>query len=319
MPIRSVSVNNSRLTEGLVYPFQVLKKVELDHLEHYWVMQDPMGYKILVPAAFYQRYGFKPGMVANCRVDKINCNGKMFLEPLHPYYKEGAYYPFRVVAAGQRRNILDEQEYHIEVKDVFEDSWLVVSHHQFHAEPGQQVSCLVERIKKGKLFLRLRQEQQPYSSLVTGQWYSFRILDVRRNPQDRQQYYILEGPDQKKHLLKKRYYLHYGLHKDQIIQCRVDKFSAEGYFLLEPQHPVYQAGQEYEFKAIRLEELVFSDGFRQKVLVLDDVFNEEVKVQVPESLVPLIEKMSHIRARVNRIRKSRPELELVLPDDKPIS
>ncbi len=319
MPIRSVSVNNSRLTEGLVYPFQVLKKVELDPLDHYWIMQDPMGYKILIPAAFYLRYGFQPGRVVNCRVDKINCNGKMFLEPLHPYYKEGKAYSFTGVSSGQTRNLLDEPEYRIEVKDVFGDSWQVVSHHQFHAAEGQPIVCLVERIKKGKLFLRLPQEQQPYSSLVTGQWYSFRILDVRKNPQDQQAYYILEGPDHKKHLLKKRYYLHYGLHKDKVIQCRVDKFSAEGYFLLEPQHPVYQTGQEYEFRIIRLEELVFSDGFRQQVLVLNDVFNEEVKVNVPEALVPLLEKRTHIRAMVKRIRKSRPELELVPLDDPPSS
>lgn len=317
MTIRSVSVNNSRLTEGLVYPFRILKKIELDQQDHYWVMQDPMGYKILVPAGFYRHYGFEPGREVNCRVDKINCNGKMFLEPLHPHYQEGEVYPFTVISCANSRNILDEPEYHVEVKDVFGDSRQVVSHSCIEVMPGQQVMCLVERIKKGRLFLRLQEEPQSFSSLQTGQWYPFRIVDLRMNPQDRQQYYILEGPDHKKHLLKKRYYLHYGLHKDQTIKCRVDKFSAEGYFLLEPQHPVYETGQEYDFRIIRLEELVFSDGFRQKVLVLNDVFKEEVKVQVPDSLVPFLEKKTHVRALVKRIRKSRPELELLASDFAP--
>lgn len=317
MTIRSVAVNNSRLAEGQVYLFRILKKIELDQQDSFWVMQDPMGYKILVPAAFYRQYGFEPGRMVQCRVDKINCNGKMFLEPLHPHYKEGCDYPFEVLAGGQYQNILDESGYYIQVKDVFGHTWQVNSQKSIEAAPGKQVMCKVERIKKGKLYLRLQEEKQPASSLEIGQWFSFRIIDIRKNPGDGQQYFILEGPGHRRHLLKKRYYLHYGLHKGQIISCRVDKFTAEGYYLLEPQHPVYENGKEYEFRVRGLEELVFSDGFRQKVLVLDDVFGEEVKVQVPDSLIPVLEEKTLVRARVQRIRKSRPELELLVEENAP--
>jgi hypothetical protein len=314
MSIRSVNVSNSRLTEGHTFPFRILKEVELSPGDAYFVMQDPMGYKILMPAGFYRDYGFAPGQVIQCRVDKINCNGQMFLEPKHPHYNEGEVYDFPVVSAGQRSNLLDEPETFFKVRDVLGRQWEVRSPRKDLPEPLPKViPCLLERIKKGRLFLRLKGEGYSTSTLRLGEWYAFSIEDERFNPDDRHSYFILSGPDGQKHLLKKKYYIHYGFHPGKNITCRVEKFSSEGYFILEPEHPCYVPGREYDFRIGRMEELVFSDGFRQKVLVLFDCFDEEVKVHVDDAMLPMLEGLRQVKALVLRIRKSRPELELSFP------
>ncbi len=92
MAVKKINIPNARLTEGQWYTFRILKVVSLGEDEGWFVMQDPNGYKILLPKGFYEDYGFAPGQSVSCRVDKINCNGRMFLEPGHPHYKEGEVY-----------------------------------------------------------------------------------------------------------------------------------------------------------------------------------------------------------------------------------
>ncbi len=311
MRIRNLTVSNSRLTEGEYYPFSIIKKMEMGR-ESYYVMQDPLGYKILMPANFYTHYGFKPGQTITCRVDKINCNGRMYLEPMHPFYKEGEVYDFKVSDKGVRINILDEQEYFLLIKDVFDQQWTVkVYSEQVIDHTSGKIRCRVERIKKGKLFLGLESDKPLHEGLATGKRYSFTIIGERINPQDKLAYYVLKDQQGNKHLLKKKYYTHYGLKKGLEIVCRVDKFTSDGYFFLEPENPWYKEGEVYEFKILELQKLNFSDGSLQNVLVLDDPHSEEIKVFIEPEQVEQLKERKTVLCRINKIRKSRLELEII--------
>ena len=311
MPFRSVNIPNSRLTEGQTYPFRILKSVSLGPEDNWFVMQDPLGYKILMPKGFYEDYGFEAGQVIRCRVDKINCNGRMFLEPHHPFYAEGNVYHFEVVGKAKQQNILGEDEWLFRVKDRIGKLWDVRtwSRKLWESDP-KVLPCLLERIKKGKLFLRIEGDHLSKPLLKTGKKYPFTIVDEKINPRDGFSYFILLDEQVHKHLLKKKYYTHYRLKKGMRIQCRVDKFTSEGFFFLEPEHPCYQEGKRYNFKVHRLEELVFSDGFRQKVLVLLDCFDEEVKVHVEDQQAEMLGERESVSCHVDRIRKSRLELKI---------
>lgn len=312
MRITKINIPNARLTEGRWYNFRILKVVSLGQDEDWFVMQDPNGYKILLPKRFYADYGFKPGQSVSCRVDKINCNGRMFLEPEHPHYQEGETYDFKLDSKGHRKNIINQDEHFFMVMDVFHNTWKVRTYNtSLWENPPTYISCKVKRIKKGKLFLIVSGEEVKHPDLEPGMSYSFTIVDELHNPDDGQRYYILEDATGSKHLIRKKYYHHYGFRKGQQITCRVDKFASEGYYLLEPEHPCYKPGSIYSFQVDRVEELVFTDGFTQKVLVLTDCFGEEVKVFTDEKASKYYQDKDQARARVQRIRKSRLELELV--------
>ncbi len=317
MQIQSVRIDNARLSEGSVYPFRVLKTVSLGPGDDWFVLQDPQGYKILLPEVFYKDYGFAPGDLINCRVDKVNCNGKVYLEPEHPHYREGEAYPFLVHCKGQRKDILGADEFYFMVKDVFNKQWKVRIHSKrLWDNPPKSINCRLQRIKKGILYLQYERDDNKADYLEIGKIYDFTIIDEKTDPGSGKSYFILKDESDRKHLLNKKYYREYGFSKGSHIQCLVEKQAAEGYYILEPAHPCYETGKKYKFPVDRLEEMVFTDGFKQKVLVLRDCFGLEIKVNIDEHLVKLFGEKRYIWARLRKIRKSR--LELEISEEQPI-
>lgn len=310
--MRSVHIPNSKLTEGKTYPFLYLKNIALEPGNEYMVMQEPRGYKILVPFGFYKEYGFQTGQTILCRVDKINCNGRMFLEPQHPTYEEGKLYNFELLCKGHIIGITGEDEWYFMVRDVLGQNRKVhTGQKDLWKNPPKSINCLIQRIKKGKLFLIPEGEEYAHPGLEKDKVYPFEVVDEKRHPDDGHTYFILKDPGGNKHLLKTKYYRAYGIKKGSKINCRADKFTSGGYFFLEPEHPCYRPGDTYELPVSRMEELVFTDGFRQKVVILKDCLGEEVKVHIDDSQAKILKDVDHLQAKVVRIRKSRLEVELV--------
>lgn len=311
MQIQSVRIDNAKLTEGSVYQFRVLKTVSLAPEDDWFVLEDPQGYKILLPEFFYKDYGFAPGDLINCRVDKVNCNGKVFLEPEHPHYREGEAYPFLVHCKGQRKDILGADEFYFMVTDVFNKQWKVRIHSKsLWNDPPKSIKCRLKRIKKGMLYLQYEHDDDKTGYLEIGKIYDFSIIDEKTDPESGKSFFILKDENGLKHLLNKKYYRQYGFHTGAHIQCLVEKLAAEGFYLLEPAHPCYERGKKYEFPVDRMEEIHFTDGFKQNVLVVRDCFGEEVKVNLNDHLVKLFGEKRYIQARLRKVRKSRLELEM---------
>ncbi len=311
MAIKTVYIPNSRLTEGETYTFTILKTVSLTPDEAYFVMRDPLGYKMMMPKKYYVRYGFEDGQQIQCRVDKVNCNGRMFLEPQHPHYIEGHAYPFEVLSAGSHENILNQTEKYLVVKDALGYEWTVNTRKDdlIKKSPGT-IRCLVKRIKKGKLYLYIEGETIESPHLLPGQTQIFQVIGEYYEATDGLSYFVIEDTFGGRHKLSKKYFFHYDISINTAIRCRVMHLSPDGSYALEPEHPCYKIGNEYRFAVDRIEELVFSDWFRQKVLVLNDCFGEEVKVHVDDHVVVQLMQSPTISARVKDIYKSRLELEL---------
>ncbi len=312
MEFRPVKIQNSLLTEGASYPFRLLGKMELGRDERYFVLRDPLGYKMLMPAGYYESYGFKQGQEIICRVDKINCNGRMFLEPQNPWYREGEVYDFEVISYGQRVDIAGNRDWYFVVRDLGGRRWQVKCplSETFFSLP-EKVACRIERIKKGKLYLQTDEPLPKIPALKDGEIYPFLVVDEKVNPDDGFSYFILEDSSKKRFLLRKKYYGNYRLRKGIKISCRVDGYMPGGYPFLEPEHPFYQVGLVYDFPVDRLEEYVFSDGTRQKVVILKDQLSEEIKVRVTEELANRWGSFKKLQCKVLKIRKSRLEVEIL--------
>ncbi len=308
MIINTVKINNSKLTPGKYYQFEVIKTFELDKNEKYFVLKDPLGYKVLLPYEHYANYGLKPGEKKSCRVDKINCKGKMFLEPEHPFYKEGKIYPFRFVESKERTNFYDEKEYIIVVSDIFENKWDVKTSPGNNRTDSQQVDCYVDKIKKGKLFLHKAGDESTPHRLVPGDYQEFVIINEKTNPENKKRFFILADKNNNKHLLEKRFYLNYRLKPGRKITCRVDRLSSEGYYYLEPLHPYYKIEKIYKFPVKRVDKLEFSNNKHQYILILEDIFGDEIKVDLGENIESLPNNKEFMEFKIKDFHRGKPVL-----------
>jgi hypothetical protein len=146
---------NSRniiLIEGEWFPFRIHNIVQLQDNEWYYVLLDINGLKHFIPAEYYKNYGFKIGDEITCKIDRINCTGRLFLEPKHPYYNEGEIYTFEVISI---LNIGDEGM--LIVKEFFGNCIEVplCGNKNIDVNAEKSARCIVRNIKKGKPILEI--------------------------------------------------------------------------------------------------------------------------------------------------------------------
>ena len=143
---------NIALAEGCWYPFRVHKLVQLQDDARYYVLEDVNGLKHFLPAENFQGYGINPGDEISCKIDKINCTGRIYLEPRHPYYSEGKIYDFEIVKISN--SVIGSM---VVVKEIGGNllEILLESRMEEVLKAKNWVRCRVNSIKKGTLFLEL--------------------------------------------------------------------------------------------------------------------------------------------------------------------
>ncbi|MEI6059733.1 MAG: hypothetical protein WCR72_03440 [Bacteroidota bacterium] len=135
------------LSEGQWYPFRIHNLMQLQDDAWYYVLVDINGLKHFMPASYYENYGFATGGLINCKIDRINCTGRIFLEPEHPFYKEGEIYLFDILG------FADPSDPHILIVREMNGAGidLPLSRKEIkQLETREKLSCLVKSIKKGK-------------------------------------------------------------------------------------------------------------------------------------------------------------------------
>jgi hypothetical protein len=137
-----------KLTEGEVYAFTFEKLITLSDGEDYMVMEDPFGIRHMIMYKYYMNYGLKPGTTVHCMVDKINCTGRVFLEPEHPVYKPGKKFLFEFIRIQPCADLSERSE--IVVRDIFGNE---ITTEFNNGNVPRQISgglyCQVEGFKKG--------------------------------------------------------------------------------------------------------------------------------------------------------------------------
>jgi len=140
------------LTEGAWFPFRIHKLVQLQDEEWYYILEDMNGLRHFIYAENYKYYGFKPGDEISCKIDKINCTGRLFLEPRHPHYNAGEIYSFDLVKCSG-----EDTEKTLTVREISgkEIEVLLFGNRNIDICGVKKVRCIVKSIKKGILFLEI--------------------------------------------------------------------------------------------------------------------------------------------------------------------
>lgn len=145
--------NKKKLTEGEAYAFRFVKLVNLSDGEDYMVLEDPFEIRHMITYSFYRKYNLQPGTEIICRVDKINCTGRVFLEPEHPHYKIGTRCDCELLRIEKSQN--DEKSFCLIVQDIFGNEVIMeVSDEIKDNLLNGQINCLVEGVKRGVPVLR---------------------------------------------------------------------------------------------------------------------------------------------------------------------
>lgn len=270
--------NQYKFTEGDVHLFKIIGFTEIPGSEEsFFILENPFGGKHLLKSIHYKQYNLKVGDTINCMIDKINCSGKIYLEPENPYYKQGKIYEFEVVRIIDQTNSVGENEKVILVKDSLgRENRCSLPDNISSSQIEQKIKCKVVRIKKGVLYLIHPEMESTKKLLQVGKIYSFTVKEIKNL--DGIDYYILNDDFNNSYSLKTDMYKQYNLCIGRQVNCTVTKFNTDGHLKIEPEHPYYKVGRTYAFKFLRIENdnnLLDKDS---KVIIVLDVYGIETKV-----------------------------------------
>ncbi len=143
------------LGPGKYYKLEIIKTIEAVHGELWYVGKDCNGLRHLIPVSIYGKYGIEPGNVIYCRLDWINCQGRFFFEPRHPYYSEGETYSFELL--GLQNCEEGSKTCYAMVRDIFgqELKTLPFNCSGIVSGKAKSLTCKVVRIKKAVPYLEV--------------------------------------------------------------------------------------------------------------------------------------------------------------------
>jgi hypothetical protein len=296
-----------KLTEGNTYLFTIRRIIEMPpEGEAHYVVESEFGSKHLIPKQFYGHYNLMPGQSLRCRIDKINCSGKIYLEPEHPGCKPGDLLNFSVIGKESVVNSFGEKETLL----LLNDPWKQLTHlnilgHEALAEK-EILACRVERIKKGKLLVSYPGIHQPDPLPPNSGALEFTLKGIITLSENFE-FYTLDR-DGERHYLRTKYYAQYGFEKGSKINCRILGEPVLYAHYLEPVHPYYEPKKEYWFEFIRVEYTKSIDGESEYNLIIKDLLGHEygLPFKGPEPRWP-----ARVKAFVKEIRMSKCILDLV--------
>jgi hypothetical protein len=147
------------LLEGNTFRFKVEKKITLPD-EEYFILLAEYDSKYLLPVKYYFEYNIKIGQEIICSIDKVNCNGKVFLEPKHPIYTKGDKDIFTIVGTEEREKHKTKEKYQV-INVIGDKTRRATIIENLTLKPYSQdnkVFCEVIKIKKGELLLKFISE-----------------------------------------------------------------------------------------------------------------------------------------------------------------
>ena len=249
----------------------------------------PNGIKITLSYKNYGHYKFRIGQRLFGKIDKINCSGKIYFEPDHPFYIVGKRSGFEVVEISTEQLPNGIVENRVVVQDRFKQNIELVCHKQY--SKGQKASLLVQDIHKGRPILS-DPDVETTNHIV--------LLNVVKSIfMEGVEHYALENQQGERYYIPSQWYPFHKLAIGNQINGYFWYSSTNQTYRVEPFHPLYSEGDIVELKSMVNDgELWAIDGFGQAIKVQGGVVDPS--------------KTATIRCEVLRIRKGVPILKLIV-------
>ena len=303
--------NKFKLKEGNIYDFKVIKHILMppDEEEHI-IVQDEFAFRFLLKQKHYPDTNFVDGESITCRVDKIGCNGKIYLEPENAFYKLGQYYDFDFVGFKDKVSQSIGNEEMIFLKDnkgniielKYDVNTCIIK--------DNKVTCRVERIKKSKLMLSFSKFFDNLSLFKVGEVHNLKIIDITNLIYD-EVFYRLEDRNGNFHYMRKKYYDDYGFENGMEIECEVVESPVLYFNYLEPVNPHYKKGELYEFNLLSIETDYDIVDKNMTFVILGDKYGNEFHANCSAIKDIRTNKPEKVLCRVENIKMSRLFLDCI--------
>lgn len=144
------------LEEGYEFNFKVEKIIDLPD-ESYYILLSEFDKKYLLPTKYYEEYNISIGNEIRCRIDKINCSGRVFLEPKSPIYSVGDKDIFTLLETQQKETRKTKDKYLvIKAMSKKTNRAIVVNYSDcLKYSHGENYLCEIIKIKKAQMQLKL--------------------------------------------------------------------------------------------------------------------------------------------------------------------
>lgn len=292
----------STLEEGKYYSFTITGSVLLPDGHDCFILTDINKVKHLLYKEYYKNYKLELNQVVRCRIDKINCAGKIYIEPEHPYYKLGERYSFVFDHyVDVRSNHGDYERLAILKNGYAEDIWLAADDTDSPLKKGEQVSAIVERIKKGRVYISLGTSINDYTGMEAGKRYRFTLSHLV-NSGSRMASYVMRDDHGKEFRIRKKFYSTSGFNKGDLITCEL--VETDHQVFLEPLHPFYEVGFIYDFRIIGEAMVQEYPDQEAEAYLLENKFGKDIilkKKDIPSGKV----KGEMVKCTVTAIKKSQ--------------
>jgi len=144
------------LKEGETYLFKIYKKMVFPDGEEYYLLESPFKSKHLLLLKMYFNYHFKLNENVNCKIDRINCSSRIFLEPEHPIYKINGIYEMNFVRFDCITNSKGFKKDAIIIQDKFDAEYFcVVEDDSYKYNDLSVIKYKLMRIKKGIFYIHI--------------------------------------------------------------------------------------------------------------------------------------------------------------------
>jgi len=291
---------------GEWYLFSITGLAYIPDKGEYYILLHEDGRKMLLKTDYYVKYNFNIGQNIQCRVDKVNCTGQVFLEPKHPHYIEGQSYSFVILGS-----VLNEDDtISLIVRDIYENQIQVVVNDENKEQHNSTINLKVERIKKGTPILSYSSSANFLNNSNVSDNIALKITAIVNY--NSEEYYSLADGERIVSRLKVKHYKHYGLNVGKSITCIWRGYDSTGLIRVEPENPWYKIGESYKFVVKGFEDYIDLSGESVRVAIVLDVMGNKCAVKIEDAYYKQIINLQEIICKVVGFRKGRPQLEIDL-------
>ncbi len=293
------------LIEGKNYDFKIIKEVSIDK-EEYYILETPLKTRMLLPKKPYLLYDFQLNTTINCKVDKISCSGKIYIEPQHPFYKTGEVYPFMVEKVELINNLYNSKTKVIILQDKLQNIITIPAWTSFNSNINE-LNLRVLRIKKAKLFAL--PISFPYGYIHKNRRkLTLKIIDAFSIINE-DSYYLLEDQDLYWHLLPTKYLGNDIYDIGYKVIAYTNQHPTNNYYYLEPEHPIFKKNTIEEFHILQISTIKDEDNQFQWRVLLKDRIGMEHEIYLSKSVITKNSKT--VKLKVGLIRKGKLSLSII--------
>jgi len=297
------------LREKETYRFGVLRRITLPDDTESWVLTLTGEDRYLLPVEYYESYPIVVGETLECRIDKINCSGRIYLEPIHPVYTEGRVIDLILhsteACTDRAGNTLHKMV--LQGDDGAVHTHLCLSAGGFPT--GTNVLAEILQIRKGKLVLMIK-DPKPACTMVPGDVVEWTIIETASYCGE--EVVVIEGDHGLRTYLTIKDYPFLNLTSGSSFTGTLVRLEPSGVPLVEPQHPDYQPGNVYTFRVSGSTVSSEKDGEIKTILLVEDCNGNIIKVYTgQDSDHELLLRSGDLDCLVLRLKKGRPVLRVV--------